>query len=227
MPTTMTWSNGPAPSMRSVASPGHGRSHADDADSRRPPGADDPEWENTGSALVSLSPPTRTTALSSGASGPVRRPVWWSRHPFIMADFDSVGGAAGLPSEQRRSAMAQCRTGRAGLLCRGEQRDPEVLRAFFSDDVVYHNIPMDPAEGIEATMATIDMFIGMCDALEFEIHHLASDGIDRAHRADRHFTMKGKTAPLPVMGAFHVRDGKITAWRDYFDMAQVTPSSVG
>jgi limonene-1,2-epoxide hydrolase len=37
-----------------------------------------------------------------------------------------------------------------------------------------------------------------------------------------HFTMKGKTAPLPVMGAFHVVDGKITAWRDYFDMAQVT-----
>jgi limonene-1,2-epoxide hydrolase len=34
--------------------------------------------------------------------------------------------------------------------------------------------------------------------------------------------MKGKSAPLPVMGAFHVVDGKITAWRDYFDMAQVT-----
>ena len=36
------------------------------------------------------------------------------------------------------------------------------------------------------------------------------------------FTMKGKSAPLPVMGAFDVVDGKITAWRDYFDMAQVT-----
>ena len=36
------------------------------------------------------------------------------------------------------------------------------------------------------------------------------------------FTIKGKTAPLPVMGAFQVADGKITAWRDYFDMAQVT-----
>ena len=55
-------------------------------------------------------------------------------------------------------------------------RDPEVLRAFFSDDVVYHNIPMEPAEGIEATMAVINMFVGMCEALEFEVHHLASDG---------------------------------------------------
>ena len=100
--------------------------------------------------------------------------------------------------------------------------DPEVLRAFFSDDVVYHNIPMDPAEGIEAAMAVIDMFLGMCEKLEFEIHHLASDGSTVLTERTDTFTIKGTTAPLPVMGAFHVVDGKITAWRDYIDMGQVT-----
>jgi limonene-1,2-epoxide hydrolase len=101
-------------------------------------------------------------------------------------------------------------------------RDPAVLRAFFSDDVVYHNIPMAPAEGIDATMAVIDMFLGMCDALEFELHHVASDGTTVLTERTDIFTIKGKSAPLPVMGAFQVVDGKITAWRDYFDMAQVT-----
>ena len=101
-------------------------------------------------------------------------------------------------------------------------RDPEVLRAFFSDDIVYHNIPMEPAEGIEATMAVIGMFVGMCDALEFDVHHLASDGTTVLTERTDVFTMKGTAAPLPVMGAFEVVDGKITAWRDYFDMAQVT-----
>jgi limonene-1,2-epoxide hydrolase len=101
-------------------------------------------------------------------------------------------------------------------------RDPDVLRAFFSDDVVYHNIPMAPAEGIDATMAVIDMFLGMCDALEFQVHHLASDGETVLTERSDVFTINGKSAPLPVMGAFHVVDGKITAWRDYFDMAQVT-----
>jgi limonene-1,2-epoxide hydrolase len=101
-------------------------------------------------------------------------------------------------------------------------RDPELLRAFFSDDVVYHNIPMAPAEGIEATMAVIDMFLGMCDALEFQVHHLASDGATVLTERTDVFTIRGKSAPLPVMGAFRVADGKITAWRDYFDMAQVT-----
>jgi limonene-1,2-epoxide hydrolase len=101
-------------------------------------------------------------------------------------------------------------------------RDAAVLRGFFSDDVVYHNIPMDPAEGIDATMAVIDMFVDMCDALEFQVHHLASDGTTVLTERTDVFTIKGTSAPLPVMGAFHVVDGKITAWRDYFDMAQVT-----
>lgn len=101
-------------------------------------------------------------------------------------------------------------------------RDPAVLRTYFSDDIVYHNIPMAPAEGIEATMAVIDMFVGMCESMEFEVHHLASDGSTVLTERTDTFTINGKTAPLPVMGAFHVSDGKITAWRDYFDMAQVS-----
>ena len=101
-------------------------------------------------------------------------------------------------------------------------RDPAVLRSFFTDDVVYHNIPMAAAEGIEATMAVIDIFVRMCETMEFEIHHLASDGSTVLTERTDTFTIKGKTASLPVMGAFHVSDGKITAWRDYFDMGQVT-----
>jgi limonene-1,2-epoxide hydrolase len=76
-------------------------------------------------------------------------------------------------------------------------RDPEVLRAFFSDDVVYHNIPMAPAEGIEATMAVIDMFLGMCDALEFQVHHLASDGATVLTERTDVFTIKGSPPHFP------------------------------
>jgi limonene-1,2-epoxide hydrolase len=31
-------------------------------------------------------------------------------------------------------------------------------------------------------------------------------------------TANGVTAPVPVMGTFEVRDGRIVHWRDYFDM---------
>jgi limonene-1,2-epoxide hydrolase len=36
------------------------------------------------------------------------------------------------------------------------------------------------------------------------------------------FKLPDKSIALPVMGAFEVTDGKIAAWRDYFDMNQFT-----
>jgi limonene-1,2-epoxide hydrolase len=34
------------------------------------------------------------------------------------------------------------------------------------------------------------------------------------------FKLPHKTFELPVMGTFEIRDGKIKAWRDYFDTNQ-------
>jgi limonene-1,2-epoxide hydrolase len=102
------------------------------------------------------------------------------------------------------------------------RHDAGALRAFFTDDVVYHNIPMDPAVGIDATIAFIDGFFAMCESVAFELVHLAVRGnVVLTERVDT-FTVGQVVAPLPVMGTFEVRDGKISAWRDYFDMAQAT-----
>jgi limonene-1,2-epoxide hydrolase len=102
------------------------------------------------------------------------------------------------------------------------KHDAEALRPFFTDDVVYHNIPMDPAVGIEATIAFIEAFFGMADGMVIETTHLAvRDNVVLTERIDT-FTMGTLEAALPVMGTFELRDGKISAWRDYFDMAQIT-----
>ena len=39
------------------------------------------------------------------------------------------------------------------------KHDAEALRPFFTDDVVYHNIPMDPAVGIDDTIAFIERLL--------------------------------------------------------------------
>jgi limonene-1,2-epoxide hydrolase len=102
------------------------------------------------------------------------------------------------------------------------KHDAEALRPFFTDDVVYHNIPMDPAVGIDATIAFIDGFFAMCDHMVIETVHLAvRDNVVLTERVDT-FTVRDTVAPLRLMGTFEVRDGKISAWRDYFDMAQIT-----
>ena len=102
------------------------------------------------------------------------------------------------------------------------KHDAEALRPFFTDDVVYHNIPMDPAVGIDATIAFIMGFFAMSEGMVIETTHLAvRDNVVLTERIDT-FTMGEKEAALPVMGTFEIRDGKISAWRDYFDLAQIT-----
>jgi limonene-1,2-epoxide hydrolase len=98
--------------------------------------------------------------------------------------------------------------------------DLDALMAYFTTDAVYHNIPMDPVEGTDAIRSFIEGFTGPVERVEFEVVHLASDGdLVLTERVDT-FVTADRSAGLPVMGAFELRDGKIAAWRDYFDMAQ-------
>ena len=100
------------------------------------------------------------------------------------------------------------------------------LSAFFADDAVYHNIPMAPVTGREAIANNIASFIRPgapgIERIDFRVVNIAANGpIVMTERVDV-FTLPGKSFELPVMGTFDVNDGKITAWRDYFDMNQFT-----
>ena len=103
-----------------------------------------------------------------------------------------------------------------------ETHDSARLRPYLTDDVVYHNIPVDPAVGLEAPLAVLDGFFGMFSGTTVDIVHLAvRDDVVLTERVDT-LTLGEHTAALPVMGTFELRDGRISAWRDYFDLAQVT-----
>ena len=108
--------------------------------------------------------------------------------------------------------------------CRAvEHRDLPALVDFFTEDAVYHNIPIAPLIGREAIATTLGQFITPASRVEFEITGLATQGSTVfTERVDR-FEIGGKLVELPVMGAFEVTpEGKISAWRDYFDMQQFT-----
>jgi limonene-1,2-epoxide hydrolase len=107
------------------------------------------------------------------------------------------------------------------------KHDAGALRPFFTEDVVYHNIPMDPCIGIDATITFIEGFFSMCDAMTIETTHLAvRDNVVLTERIDT-FSVGGKMVPLPVMGTFEMREDKISAWRDYFDLGQITKAWSG
>ena len=107
-----------------------------------------------------------------------------------------------------------------------ENRATEELAGFFTDDAVYHNIPLAPITGREAIATTIDSFIRPgapgIEGIEFRVVNIAANGPTVMTERVDVFRLQGKSFELPVMGTFEVSEGKIRAWRDYFDMNQFT-----
>ena len=99
--------------------------------------------------------------------------------------------------------------------------DLERIMGFFAEDAVYHNIPVQPVRGTAAIRGVIQGYLGMATQVDWNVHHLAEtqEGVVMTERTDR-FLIRGKWLELPVMGAFALRDGRISEWRDYFDMKQ-------
>ena len=100
------------------------------------------------------------------------------------------------------------------------------LAAFFTDNAVYHNIPLTPVIGREAIATTIASFIRPgapgIESIEFRVLNIAANGpVVMTERVDV-FKLPNKSFELQVMGTFEVKDGKIKAWRDYFDQNQFT-----
>jgi limonene-1,2-epoxide hydrolase len=87
---------------------------------------------------------------------------------------------------------------------------------------------VEPVRGQAAIRAVLQSFAGMSTAIEWELHQIAETegGVVLTERVDK-FEIGGRWIALPVMGAFELQDGKICAWRDYFDMAQFTKQLPG
>ncbi|MGY1944482.1 nuclear transport factor 2 family protein [Nocardia asiatica] len=107
-------------------------------------------------------------------------------------------------------------------MCRSwSDPDPDRISAYFAENAVYHNIPMEPIVGRTAIRDFIAGFLTTFDAIDFDIHHqIASGNVVMNERTDT-LHSAGRDTPLPVMGFFEVVDGAITIWRDYFDMAAI------
>jgi limonene-1,2-epoxide hydrolase len=106
-------------------------------------------------------------------------------------------------------------------------RDPSPLARFFAVDAVYCNGPLDPVHGRDAIVANIGEFMQMGGEPAVDmVHVVASDSVVLTERID-YFTIDDRTVSLPIAGVFELRDGVITAWRDYFDLSHFTSQMGG
>lgn len=97
------------------------------------------------------------------------------------------------------------------------QMDWDTVIGLLADDVVYHNIPMEKLEGKAAAEAFIrGMQASTVDWITLNI--AANGSVVLTERLDNFIMQHGKAVSVPVMGIFEIENGKIKAWRDYFDL---------
>ena len=100
----------------------------------------------------------------------------------------------------------------------GKGSAPTDLIEYFTEDAVYHNIPVEPAVGREAILGLLNMFLTPAEGVEFQVRNIVANGDTVLTERLDVFRLPNLTIELPVMGTFELRDGKIAAWRDYFDL---------
>src|SRR5262249_11131663 len=99
-----------------------------------------------------------------------------------------------------------------------DRRDVEEILPGSARRPPSHTRRLEPGRGPAAIREVLNVFVPPASRIHFEVRAIVSRGdLVFTERVD-HFTVAGKEVALPVAGVFELRDGKIAAWRDYFDM---------
>lgn len=92
--------------------------------------------------------------------------------------------------------------------------------AMLADDVLYDNVPLPDIAGRSGVEAFHkDFGVGRDYAVDWQVVSIAAAGdVVLNERLDIFRHVSGAEISLPVMGTLTFVDGKITVWRDYFDL---------
>ncbi|MFI5048018.1 MAG: SgcJ/EcaC family oxidoreductase [Acidimicrobiia bacterium] len=108
----------------------------------------------------------------------------------------------------------------ADLFAAFERGDVDAMVRLFADDAVYHNVPMDPAVGVDAIRELLTQFTGLMEGVRIEVHRQLSDGAFVMQERTDSFSTGGTRVSFPICGVFEIEDGRIKRWSEYFDMTQ-------
>ena len=102
-------------------------------------------------------------------------------------------------------------------------RDLDRICAFLADDITYHNMPLDPIEGLPATRTALGHLLGRVEDLRWDVRFVAEapDGTVLYEKTE-HYLIDGAWVALPCMITLEFTDDLISHWRAYFDVATWT-----
>jgi limonene-1,2-epoxide hydrolase len=99
--------------------------------------------------------------------------------------------------------------------------DFDAIGAFFTNDGLYQDVPAPQADarGPEAVSQKLRNALAGLDGFGLRFSRVAASGdwVMSEREEDWHFPT-GEVATIPVLGVHELRDGKITLWREYWNL---------
>jgi limonene-1,2-epoxide hydrolase len=101
-------------------------------------------------------------------------------------------------------------------------RNWEQVYDLFAQDAVLQSMMLEtPTVGREAIKQRIGTLARDISRIELRIRHLGvADGVVFIERVDD-FVYRGHHGAVPVVGVVEVEQGRVKAWREYYDRAQM------
>mgnify|MGYP000552984313 CR=1 FL=1 len=103
--------------------------------------------------------------------------------------------------------------------------DLDTVDALLDDNVVYQNVGFPTIRGRARTLKLFRSMEGR-GGFEVKFHRIAADGPAVLTERTDAIVIGGLRLQFWVCGTFEVHDGKITLWRDYFDMFDMFKATV-
>ncbi|TDZ42833.1 SnoaL-like domain protein [Mycobacteroides franklinii] len=113
-----------------------------------------------------------------------------------------------------------------GLWLALSQRNWEAVKTFLDDDCIYLDMPVGPTAAARGPENIVKRLKVGLEPLQHYVHHdglIISNDEDVMYEHSETWTWKtGETALLRFASVLKVVDGKITLWKDYWDMGALT-----
>lgn len=96
--------------------------------------------------------------------------------------------------------------------------DWDAVTELFHDDGYLQTVPLPAYQGHKAIRAHLGQVAAGISKLSFDTRVLQASGSVVIFERDDVFVFNGNPGRVSVAGIMEIRDDKLTAWREYFDM---------
>mgnify|MGYP006279988893 FL=1 len=99
--------------------------------------------------------------------------------------------------------------------------DVERMSALFAEDARFQSMMLAPMQGREVLREHFGQLLEGATALELRLRNIAASGNTVFLERVNVFTYEGREGSVPVVAVLEIEDGRVQAWREYYDRASL------